>query len=63
MANMLQVEKPKEIYGPIELKTEEMGEYLIELYKQRLEIRFAYEKMFWIDFNQTKFLDAKEGMD
>lgn len=33
MANMLQVEKPKIIYDPVELDSESLGSELIEAYK------------------------------
>ena len=63
MANLLQLDKPKDYYNPIDLDSQDCEELLVQEYAQKFKSAFTYEKLYWNDYNVHKFNDATEAMD
>ena len=63
MANLLQLDKPKDYYNPVDLDTQDSEEVLIQEYAAKFKGAFSYEKLYWNDYNINRFNDAKEAMD
>mmetsp|Transcript_35456 Transcript_35456/g.46670 ORF Transcript_35456/g.46670 Transcript_35456/m.46670 type:complete len:81 (+) Transcript_35456:92-334(+) len=63
IANLLQYEKPKEMYMPNDMEMQVLCEELMDSSRNKFAERIKYENNFWHDYNRDRISQLQEQMD